>query len=70
MGSYRIRIDLHAALAVPAGCPGCADGELEAVPSGDRSEFHCRSCGGTWRIELGRLCPVAEGTNLPRCVSD
>jgi transposase-like protein len=70
MSSYRIRIDLNSALAAPRSCPGCASGELEAVPSGDRSEFHCRSCGRTWRVELGRVCQVAEGTNLPQCASD
>jgi hypothetical protein len=70
MTSYRIRIDLHSALAAPQACPGCASGGLEAVPSGDRSEFHCRACGHTWRVELGRLCPVADGRNLPRCASD
>jgi len=70
MSSYRIRIDLQSAFAAPQACPGCASNKLEAVPSGDRSEFHCRTCGRTWRVELGRACPVAETRNLPRCASD
>ncbi len=44
----------------PAGrhCPRCVWPYLHRVGSIDQSQLLCDSCGHSWRVEDGRLCPV------------
>lgn len=56
--TYSANLDIATALSAPIRCPGCAGERLLLVHGIERVTFRCRSCGQSWRLEMGRLSPI------------
>lgn len=60
--TYRIRLDLAAALAAPEHCPECGLTGLAPAADGEQMRYRCASCDREWCVEFGRVIPCTPSS--------
>jgi uncharacterized protein (DUF983 family) len=55
---HAAHLDFAAAFGAVERCPGCGSAELATAAVAAGADVHCRACGVSWHIDLGRIAPV------------